>query len=92
MNKKMRAFDCPFYVAVVEVGRKCKTGRLGSIGCHDKVSLIDSRVWKYQPHGKERFLYENRTQGKGIIPTLTELVSKASWRTELCPNTTIEVQ
>jgi len=84
--------DVMFYVAVVEINRSCKAGEYGAIKCYDKVSLVDSRIWIYHPYGEKKYSYENRTRGKGMIPTLKELINKATWSTELCPSTSVEIQ
>ena len=81
-----------FYVAVVEVNRSCKAGEYGSIKCYDKVRLVDSRTWIYHPYGEKKYSYEDKTRGKGMIPTLKELINKATWSTELCPSTSVEIQ
>lgn len=84
--------DVMFYVAVVEVNRTCAAGQYGSIKCYDKVTMIDSRTWTYHPGDVKRYSYENKSRGKGMLPTLKDLINKSSWRTELCPNTRVEMQ
>ena len=85
-----------FYVAVVELHRLCKPkmtlGRMAGFSCYDQVKVIATRTWQYDPNASKSFLYENKDAGMGMLPTLRKLINMSSWRTELCSQTTVEIQ
>ena len=83
-----------FYVAIVEVHQKCKFDRTGRyiMKCYDKVHMVASRVWKYVPFEEQPFVFQNKASRMDMLPTLKEIINKTTWRSNLCPNTQVEIQ
>jgi len=83
-----------FYVAIVEVHERCqfdKTGRY-VLKCYDKVRIIASRVWKYVPFEEQPFVFQNQESKINMLPELKKIVNTSKWRSNLCPNTQVEIQ
>ena len=85
-----------FFTAIVEVNRKCCSRKQGlKVDCYDRVTVIASVSWSYDPatldflHGDVQDGYLKR---KLMIPTMQKLINSASWATELCSSTKIEVR
>ena len=89
-----------FYTAVVEINRSCQSSKhrwgFPIIKCYDIVKVIASVSWSFDPNASGGYQYSGKSDGfikRGtMIPTLQQLINNATWRTELCPSTKVEVQ
>ncbi len=107
-NKIISLYDAPggflekvdFFTAVVEVNRRCRGGvnryRFPVINCYDKVRVVASVSWSFDPNISGSYRYSGKSDGfirrGSMIPKMQQLINRSTWRTELCPTTTVEVQ
>ena len=103
-NQVITLYDAPggaiseevfFYTAVVEVNRKCELKQKYSFSCYDRVQVIASVSWSFIPGEQKPYRYSGKStplvKRQQMIPTLQQLINFATWKTELCPSTRIEV-
>ena len=89
-----------YFTAVVEINRKCKTGKhpygFSTINCYDKVKVVASVSWTFNPNTTEHYQYsgkqDNFIMRSAMVPSLQQLINLSTWRTELCPSTRVEVR
>ena len=65
------------------------------IKCYDRVKVVTSVSWSFDPNHFFGYLYSGKTdtisKSKAMIPTLQQLINNAAWKTELCPLTQVEI-
>ena len=66
------------------------------INCYDRVKVVASVSWSFDPYTSGGYQYSGKTDGfikrGAMIPTLQQLINKTTWSTELCSTTKVEVQ
>ena len=84
-----------FFTAVVEIERTCRLETIFKLrSCYDKVKVVASTSWRYNPRSSVKYSFGNTAYGKEVNPSMVSVIRQLSlgrkWSNLVCSSVTVE--